>query len=414
MAVFYNSSAQIQTASVTNLTMNSLSLTTTISGTVQNAITGAIVVTANSTDGANLQSRLIFSNSNSVTFGAARVANNVVITASTAGAIVVSASNTQATLSTLVFSNTNNFIFEASTNTASTGNLTIWARTTGPTTYSYFNYPVGPFLGSTFVNINGTIGTRNTRTNIVQPFNLPYPVSFNCLRLPVFQNAMVASTQNSSFTETELRTTRGGFLQTANLYANIYSLDRGANSNLLALVTAFSFASTMLWRYTYTNSTQVSYTYEMSFGRDNTTTNTSYSYSSATAAIIVSTGQLTNVTGNRFVDIVVTNGTSLSAGAYWLMLQISHSTSNESAWTLVGTNTSSNPFASGVLTYSNFVNTQYASGFALMNAASTHLKLGAGSWNLVTTDVSPVTIALSNIVTNASNIEVPFELMNRV
>jgi type II secretory pathway component PulC len=178
MAVFYNSSAAIQTVSVTNLTIGGMSATTSITGTAQSANTGAIVVTANSTTGANLFSRLVFTNSNGMTFGVSTAANSVVLTVSTAGAIVVSGGTTSGTISTLVFTNANSVSFGMATAANSIGSATITASYTAPAAESYFNYPVGPFLGSTFTNLN--LGS----TNILQPFNLPYAVSFNCIRMP--------------------------------------------------------------------------------------------------------------------------------------------------------------------------------------------------------------------------------------
>lgn len=405
MAVFYNSSAQIQTASVTNLTMSSLSVTATMSGTVQAALTGQIVITANATSNTDLQSRLILTNSNSITFGAQLVANSVVVTASTRGAIVVSASNTSAVLSTLVFTSTNNFSFGISTAAGSTGQGTIFASYTGAQTDSYYNYPSGPFLGSTFTNLIGTLSTTG-RTNIVQPFNLPYAVSFNNIRLP--GSLSIASTSAFASTVGGAAANPAFFAQTINLYANIYTLGTGTQSSALILANSFSFASAMRWSYSWAASNNNTYGFDITFGRDNTTTFTTYGYSALSANIVFQTSQLTNWTGNKFIDVIVTNGASLSQGPYWLAVQVSVSTTQS----IFGITTG--PMSNGIITFSNFINTQYASGFGLMNAASTHLKLGGGFWTGTAIGGTSATLALSNITTNASNVEVPFEMMNWV
>jgi hypothetical protein len=404
MAVFYNSSAILNTASVTNLTASALSATAVITGTIQSAQTAPIIITANSTSATTQYATFVLSNTNGVSFGVSTAASIGTITATNVAAIVVSAGGIQATISTLIFSNTNNVSFGLSTAAASPGTGTLTARIAG-NTLSYFNYPAGPISNGT------TITLLKGSTNIVQQFNLPYAISFNCIRMPALMTVATGTLTQSSTTYAISTSGPGSYRQTLNVYAQLYTLGTGTQSTGLFLANAYSYASQMDWKFQWNNSTSNTYSFQISYGINNTTSSTEFTYSSNLSSFAYITTQLTGFTGNKFLDIVVTNGASLSEGPYWLAYQVSLSTATVGVFSAAGV---LGFISDGMLSFANFVNTQYASGFSPMNVASTALGVGRGFWTTNAVGATSATLQLSNIRTNASNVEIPFEMINRV
>lgn len=395
MAVFYNSSAVGNTSQISRGTVSNLIATNAvISGTIQSVTTGALSVTA---AGANfLVSRLVFSNSNNVTFGVNTAVGIVTVTASvqTAISISVSASGTNAAISTLIFSNNpaGGIYFGLSTGA---GIGTITANTTNTYT-SYYRYPHMAWSTGTFSSLSDS---NTANRNYIQPFNLPHPISIAYIRMPVTQ------TFNPQTVPATIST--GGYSDNKTAYFNIYTLGTGASSSVLRLLTSVSATSLWAWSVSVstdaTNSSLHAVGHTFSYGLEGNATSFTTSYTSASlGSIVFHTSHLTGFTGNRFLDINA--AISLDAGPYWVAI------GGNKSLTSSGIVTNAGVISRHQVSYSNFIFTQYASGFSPMGLASTYLKLGYG---ISTTNVqgqTSATIALSDIRTAASNIEIPFEM----
>jgi hypothetical protein len=388
MAVFYNSSAVANTLSVSNLTGSSISALSTITGTAAYAASAGFSVSASNTN--TVVSQIVFSNANSVTWGYSTgiLAGTLSASAVAPGTINISAGTTSNNVSTLVFSNANGISFGL--DAAST----ITARYSNTGDYkSYFIHPPGPYILSSNTNL------LNGSTNIFQSFNVPYPLSIRFIRMPVTQ----------AFVSTTLGTAESGtkaFGQSVSVFANLYSIGTGTNSNVLQYATGFSRNISMVWSYTYNNSTSNSYLYSIWFDREGVATSYTTGFSTSSAGIVFQTSLWSGFAGNVFLD-VGTQLFSLSEGPYWLAVQMNSTT---------GTTGGVGGISALLNTMSLYVNTQYASGFVAMNSSGTapvtQLKLGNGFWTTNTTGLTTNSLTIDNIRTNVSNMEIPFELIN--
>jgi hypothetical protein len=399
-AVFYNSSANINSLSVTNLTASALSAASTITGTVQSATLAGLNVSVSNTS-QNVAS-LYLTNSNSMNFSLITAAGigSIQATAVGQGSFNVSAGTNSRSVSRILLSDANGISFGLGTG-ASSNRIT---ATYSDTLFgSYYAYPQGPNIMSSTVNLLGG------STNIVQPFNLPYGVSlsggYGYIRLGVSNYVSGSTLTNTAALGAPNAGAGKVHRQGISVWANIYTLDTGANSSLLQQLTAFSLFSAIQFSYYWTAATNNSYTVDVTYGREGSTSSSRYNYSSNVSSIIFHNSVLSDFTGNRFLDIPVSGlgNMSLTQGPYWIAFQAS---SNSSTTNNMSSLTAFN-------TFSFYVNTQYASGWSPMNSAVTMLKLGHGFWTNTATGTTTSPLTISNIQTNASNVEIPFEIINR-
>lgn len=197
--------------------------------------------------------------------------------------------------------------------TANSGGISINVPAAGGATMSSFQ---------NIVQQSANLNLGNT-TSYAAAFVLPQAISFSYLRLPCsFTQAADNIAANVS------QTTGNGFIFTT-WNAVIYTYGTGANSQSLRYYTSTSDA----WTYANTisygqvlSSTQYSVTQKLTANAygSNITVGTSTQYSQSAASVTLSTGFLTNFSGNRFVDINF--AASLSAGGpYWLVFGMSTS-----------------------------------------------------------------------------------------
>lgn len=382
MAVFYNSSAQIQSANVTNLSAASL-----VTGTIQSAQTAAInvtVTTGASSTGA-LMSNLVFSNvGQNITFGLATAAGAGTITASAAGggaggSVNFSAGTTSNNLGTVVFSNSGNVSFGLN---GSTITATIPVRVMS----HYDNMPLIDAVATTTLSSNAT-------NVLFQPFQLPNPISVSWVRLLMsFPNPPGPNFGSSTGQYT--------YAAGTTWWLNIYSLGTGASSaSLVSLTTTAidrtygatangingsnSLRHTVAWQY---------------YGAKGAAAQSSWSTQIASANFNFSnnTSAFTNLSGLRFLDIPF--ATSLEAGNYWFGINNSVST---------GTNTANMTGLS--ISHSNLVVPQVSSQFREMgNTTQRGIVVGLGTINLTTIGASASIDAIS---ANASQPKLPFQFV---
>lgn len=331
-----------------------------------------------------------------------RISGSLIVTGSITGSLLgtasfaaaaninISAGGVSNNVSQLVFSNANGISFGLNSNTIT---ATINPSAAALESY-YFNLPI--FQGS------GNTLTLGGSSNYVQPFLLPYDVSFSYFRL------MMSNAFGSTTLATTLNTTIA-FQQTQTWFANIYTAGTGANSKSLQRIAGSS--ATMVLRIAHslgaaTGNQTVSYavTYPVtgSYGNFNTTYNPGNS-------INISTTQNTQFSGNRYLDIPF--ATSLAAGNYWVAFQRSSATATTAGTQFTGC-THNNSYYYATQINSNFQ--EYGNTITTGTAISTSpIYLGHGSWSTNTLGATSVSLALSNISTLASYPVVPFQLINQ-
>lgn len=337
MAVFYNSSAQIQSANFTNVSAASL-----VTGTIQSAQSAAInvsAVTGANTTGA-LMSNLIFSNvgGQGITFGLATAAGAGTLTASAAGG----------------------------------GG--------GVTMSHYDNMPLIDALVTTSLSTSGA-------TNVfLQPFQLPAGISIGWVRLL----ASFSRPGSASFA-----TSNGVFTYSAvsSWWINIYSLGTGASSESLVSYATTSGAHTYFARASMAGTTGTSVRQEVSWSYYNRTQATQISWSTVLTTASFNFSQnataFDNLSGLRFLDIPF--ATSLPAGNYWFGINNSFSTATNTA-NMTGVSISQN---------SLYCVTQVASTLREMgNTTQRGIVQALGSVNITTIGASVSINAISPIASN--------------
>lgn len=420
MAVFYNSSAQIQSANFTNVSAASL-----VTGTIQSAQTAAINVTvstgANSTGA--LMSNLVFSNlGQNITFGLATAAGGGTITASAAGAgaggsINFSAGTTSNNLATVVFSNSNNVSFGLNGSTI-TATAVASVNFSGGTTSNNLSNIVFSNSGNVSFGLNGstmtaTIPVRimshydnmplinalatttlsSNATNVLfQPFQLPSPISIGWVRLLMSFPNPPGPNFGSSLGQFQ-------YGATSSWWINIYTIGTGASS--ASLVSLATTSGTNIYQATangINGSNSLRHTVSWDYYVKGVAANSSWSTQIASANFNFSnnTSAFTNFSGLRFLDIPF--ATSLEAGNYFFGINNSINTSTNTA-NMTGLSISN----------SNLVVLQVSSQFREMgNTTQRGIVVGLGTINLTTIGASA---SINNISANASQPKLPFQLV---
>lgn len=432
MAVFYNSSAQIQSANVTNLSAASL-----VTGTIQSAQSAAInvsAITGANTTGA-LMSNLVFSNvGQNITFGLATAAGAGTITASAAGggaggSVNFSAGTTSNNLNSVVFSNANNVSFglNGSTITASiaagggalnvtASNASVNASTLAFTNANGITFGLSTAANAASVSISiphetlshyqnisviPSIASTTLSTNAnhvwLQPFMLHSPISIGWLRLLI----------TNSFPTTQFSATGIGFYglsQSRSFNINIYSLGTGVNSNSLSSVTTSAVSNALsisiTRQATNLESHRVTYSfYSRTAGASITASSTTNPGGNSVSYGTAATSGLTGGTGFRFLDLPFP--VSLEAGNYWLGIQVtqSNNTAGANSMTNIG------------LAQSFFGVAQVSTAFSEMNNAAARgiaFGLGTNAYGGV-----GAAINIDNISGVASNLAIPFQFIRQ-
>jgi hypothetical protein len=348
MAVFYNSSAVLNTASISSaiistanavgLTATSISAANLITGTIQSANTAAFYLTVSGGNSKTV-SQLVLSNANGVTFGLSTDgnANQATLTASAAGGggnVNFSAGTTSNNLGTVVFSNSNNVSFGLNGSTI-TASATAAFNFSAGTTSNNLTRIVFSNSNNVSFGLNGSTVTASAAAGggVTQSFLDPFPLLLNTaastfatshmnLAGPVlFPNdismGFVRIPASYSIAQTSLASSAaaGVFSATNNntFFVNVYSLGTGGSSLSLMYLTSTTATMQLSVSVTYNNST---YTARQSiiapFRSGYTTVTASNVGTSAQYQLL--TLQFSNVSGLRYMDIPF--GQSLSAGDY--------------------------------------------------------------------------------------------------
>jgi hypothetical protein len=156
-------------------------------------------------------------------------------------------------------------------------------------------------------------------------FQIPDPVSFSFLRVPVLM------TTNSTTIATMASATASAQGQLAStLNAVFYSQGVGANSQSLQSVTSAQVGFTMSMKISVTNSTQASHTLAVTQQAAGVGTSLSTQYSISNTNYSFTTDQIaTNFSSARYLDLPF--AASLSPGNYWLVIGLSSSSSSAGA-----------------------------------------------------------------------------------
>lgn len=303
-----------------------------------------------------------------------------------------SASNGSFAFQTVAFSNANNVTFGTSAGSIITASV-VAPGAAAATLSSYENFPLAVEFATQMAGNSGSS---------VVAFIMPLDISCSYIRLPMQMSnnstsrAATASSMNASV----------GVFSTWN--AVVYKLNTGASSMSLTWVAS----GQALWTVSNsisvaTNGSQGSYSQSFigaaeggvtSFSTRYSVTNTnSYQFSSQTI--------FTAFSANRWLDIPFAN--SLAAGAYWLM---------------VGLSTSSTANSTGISAASN-CNNGFSRHFALSQANNVPIKVmgstnsisinfGAGSFTTVGGGTT-AELALSMISTVASHPRLYFQMIRR-
>lgn len=262
----------------------------------------------------------------------------------------------------------------------------------GATISSYENMP-GGLWGTSAV----TFGATSLSSAVA--FNMPQAGSFSFLRIPVLMT--MGSTTIATIASATATAQMG---QSSTFNAVVYSVGVGASSKSLISVASGSGTVNLSGRISITNSTQGSYTlaYSGLVEGGGTTRTTQYSISNTNYSF--TSQAMSEFSSNRFLDIPFAN--SLSAGAYWLV--VGRSTSSSSAGVALSAMTSWGP------RYSNhYAGTQGNLLFGVMgstNMTSIGGLIGAGNFSTAgggTTSALP----MSAISSTASNPRMYFQLI---
>jgi len=305
---------------------------------------GGVTPVASASNGSFSFTTLAFSNANNVTFGTSA---GSIITASVAapGAAAENnwvnllgantAGNTTASGSTIGYSGINitlsgtngsvvNISAPATSSLVGASGLTI--STAGST------ISVGQVLQSYFDNVGGfwansTTMTMRQSTSAIIPLNIPEPISFGFIRMPITASqaasTTAATTGNSQFSY--------GTTRTHNFV--VYVRGTGANSLSLQSLASTSFTDQQSVNVSANaNSTQFSYSNRATYYSEGGTFGTTFDYSSSAASLNFHTSNMTGYSGIKMVAFPWS--TSLSAGQYWLAYGVSTSTASQ--FTAVG------------------------------------------------------------------------------
>jgi hypothetical protein len=344
MAVFYNSSAVLNTASISSaiistanavgLTATSISAANLITGTIQSANTAAFYLTVSGGNSKTV-SQLVLSNANGVTFGLSTDgnANQATLTASAAGGggnVNFSAGTTSNNLGTVVFSNSNNVSFGLNGSTITASAAAGAVNFSAGTTSNNLNTVVFSNSNGFSFGLNGsTITAGRVAESFLDPFPLllntaastfatshmnlggpiliPEDISMGFLRIPasysINQTSMASSAAAGVYTATNNNT----------FFVNVYSLGTGGSSLSLMYLTSTTATMQLSVSVTYNAS---SYTARQSiiapFRSGYTTVTASNVGTSGNYQLL--TSQFSNMSGLRYQDIPF--GQSLSAGHY--------------------------------------------------------------------------------------------------
>lgn len=320
------------------------------------------------TTSSNLGS-LVFSNSNGVSFGL----NGSTITGSVATSLSnvnISAGTTSNNLSNLVFSNSNGVSFGIA---GSTVTASVAAAGAGGTVSYFANY-------SNLQDV-ATIAVSNS-SSFIAPFLLPLPLSASYFRFVVAQgfgtNSTTGTSANTSLANSMVSTFALG----------LYSQGTGASSLSLSLVASTSVGSTVGWSVTANaNGSEFTVSLSASYPVNGGLSSFSSSYASSlgTYRYLSSAGTNFDVGTRSFMALDVPFATSLSAGAYWMMVGNSSSSAGNGP-------AQSNPASFYMLT--GISNPLQIPGVATNVSQQQRLGLGVFSTN---TSAFQANIALANI-----------------
>jgi hypothetical protein len=256
---------------------------------------------------------------------------------------------------------------------------------------SYENMP--GLIGSSAV----TFGTGTISSAVA--FALPQNGSFSFIRIPMLMSMFSTTIATSAIAGTSAQ---AGVFQTYN--AVVYSLGTGASSKSLISVASGSGSFSATNKISI-NSTQYSISLGFSGQAEGAETNRTTQYSISNTNYSFTTNQFTEFSSNRWLDIPFAN--SLSAGAYWLVVGQSTSSSFAGA-----TGNISNMTVWGPRYSNHYAMTMANLQFGIMG--STNLTsgglLGAGNFATAgggTTSILPI----SAISSTASNPRMYFQML---
>lgn len=310
-----------------------------------------------------------------------------VLSAATVASALSGSINVSAQISTqvsqLVFSNANNFQFGLAGNTI---------------TVSYNETPRSYYENIGAIQNTQTLNAYSSNTNFLQPFALPYNLSLSYVRF-LMTNSFVSTTF-----ATAAGTNTYGVTQGQTWFLNVYTQGTGTNSSVLQRLAGSSATMEIRGQFAVSNATNSQfYTYSVTYPVTGSTASTAVNTQSSLANVNIATGQLSNFNSNRFLDIPF--ATSLSEGQYWIALQKSSSTAT------AGSNLMSNWRYNN----SNIAVSQINSSFANMGTtAASPIQIGQGVFSVNATAPSLTTnsVTISNVTSLASQLRLPFQMIN--
>lgn len=291
------------------------------------------------------------------------------------GAMTVGFSNGSVQLSVPVTSS----LVGTSGISVSTNGSTISVILSGPFISYWANVPV--------MNNSQTMTVQGSTQYVFPLGNVGDFLSASYLRIPFSGTA-----QSTSFATTGTTGFSGSLLSTIN--AVIYSLGAGANSLSLQSVASGSAGISQQWSVSAPgNGSQYTISYKLSYPLTGGTSSFSTTTVFSNGSIQMSSGVLSNFTGNNFLDIPFAN--SLAPGNYWMALAISSTNSTQGTAAITGLQITGSTLA---ISQPNLAMALYGGG----TNSSVQMQLGIGSWttNAIGTTAS---IALANISSSASH-----------
>jgi hypothetical protein len=297
---------------------------------------------------------------------------------------MASNASTQFVQANAAFAGTN-----ASGTIASSGiSVSIAAGGVAPVTLSYFEHPGGALAGSQTFNVGGS-------SNFVFPFVLENYVSASYIRMPASWGLVSTSFATSAV---PWSTT---FSEANTQWVVFYSQGTGANSRSLQYVTSASAGWTYQVSATGANATNNwTVTQNITWPQEGKNTNAAgINYASTLSTVNVSTTNMTDFTGWRYLDVPF--AASLSPGNYWVAVQSSSTTGGGKALHL------------GV---THIVISQVNTAIGNLGAATNstlQFQPGLGSWSTNTIGTTTSSMALSQISSDGSQLRLSFAFMRQ-
>lgn len=283
-----------------------------------------------------------------------------------------------------------NITLSQSVNGAS-GSLTIYGSTNGLMSF-YENRPLQGGASALLGLSGSTIG--------VAPFILPHPISIGHLRLLMsishVTTASAGTSNNVTFSNRRFQS-HGYVVYTQGVGASSRSIQ-----SIFSTSTGWTMNTVILGG---TNGSQYTVSYDLTYpngGGGTSEFHTSYGVSSS--AYNISSENLTAFTGIRFMDIPF--ATSLSAGAYWIGMGRSTTTSTAGL---------SGP-VNASFGFSNYLISQIAQSIGMLGSATVSTILARpfdGIWTTNAFNMTTASIAQSNMSAPANNPSLYFQMIRQ-